>query len=479
MPQSQVSVTRAPHAASTTAPISQTSGGVEWRQSYSWIRVHVPLVLTGENGEKPIPSKEHRWVEVRIEENKLVIELVKNGSTYPIRELLLHDVAKEIDTYSIEDGNYVMVELNKVRHDLWPCLLRAPTSLGEKSFLVDDATLARWHGDEVEGKHQEILHREHRRLACLLCAEEDSKLADQKLCSVSARIQDVRVKLNPTMEELRTMLREIVYMHRISSTALEEDEQEEFRDEQEATLTAEELFEKSDEHRWTDPPTEVHFLRLAAIRHYHCESTRRLVEFYTYGGMQYDALYFVLRLALYSNDGWANSTIARNVQNGELPYLPRYTALAIYFFQRAAQAGCTDAMLSLANISINEAGLERDSTIGTARAVQWIDAAEYRGAPGAYLLQARLYSTGTCGREKNAKLADEYMRRVMETNDSLLPWALRDAILKMRQEETDKAPREQPCEKTSDHGETCGREKDDGCCGEPKPKNDELAVGVQ
>jgi hypothetical protein len=167
-------------------------------------------------------------MEVRIEENKLVVELVKNGMTYLIRELLLHDVAKEIDSYSIEDGNYLMVELNKVQDELWPCLLRAPMSSDEKSFLVDDSTLARWHGEEVEGKHQEILHREHRRLACLLCVEVDSKLPiDQKLCSVSARIQDVRVKLNPTMEELRTMLRDIVYVHRITSTRLEEDEREE------------------------------------------------------------------------------------------------------------------------------------------------------------------------------------------------------------------------------------------------------------
>jgi hypothetical protein len=272
-----------------------------------------------------------------------------------------------------------------------------------------------------------------------------------------------------------------VHMHRLTSTALEEDEVEEFRNGHEATLTAEELFEKSDEHRWTDPPTEVHFLRLAAIRHYHCESTRRLVEFYTYGGMRYDALYFVLRLALHSNDGWANSTIAGNVQYGKLPYLPPSTALAIYFFQRAAQGGCTDAMLSLANIFINEAGVDSINTKAhTARAVQWIDAAEDRGAPGAYLLQARLYSTGTCGREKNAKLADEYMRRVISTNRSLLPWALEEAIRKMRQEETDKSPQEQACEKASDHGETCGREKDEGCCAcAEEPQEGELAVGVQ
>src|SRR4051794_364609 len=102
MPQSRVSVTRAPPAASNTATISQTCRRVEWRQSYSWIRVHVPLVLAGGKGE--IRSKEHRWVEVRIEDNKLVIELVKNGMTYLIRELLLYDVAKEIDSYSIEDG---------------------------------------------------------------------------------------------------------------------------------------------------------------------------------------------------------------------------------------------------------------------------------------------------------------------------------------------------------------------------------------
>jgi hypothetical protein len=249
----------------------------------------------------------------------------------------------------------------------------------------------------------------------------------------------------------------------------------------EATLTAEELFLKSDEHRWTDPPTEVHYLRLAAIRHYHCESTRRLFEFYTYGSMQYDALYFVLRLALHCNDVWANSTIAGYVRNGGLPYLPPYTALAIYFFQRAAQAGCTDAMVSLANIFINEAGVERDSTTVTAQAVKWIHAAETRGAPGAYLLQARLYSTGTCGREKNAKLADEYMRRVISTNRSLLPWALEDAIRKMRQEETDKStPEQSASETTSVHGETCGREKDGGCCAcAEEPQKGELAVGVQ
>jgi hypothetical protein len=122
-------------------------------------------------------------------------------------------------------------------------------------------------------------------------------------------------------------------------------------------------------------------------------------------------------------------------------------------------------MVSLANIFINEAAVDSTNTgTHTDRAGKWIDAAEDRGAPGAYLLQARLHSTGTCGREKkNAKLADEYMGRVTETNRSLLPWTLRDAILKMRQEETDKSPPEQSAsERTSAHGATCCREKDDG-----------------
>jgi hypothetical protein len=459
MPQAPVSVTRAPHAASPTAAISET-----WCQSYSWLRVHVPLVLAGEKDKNPIPPKEHRWVEVRIEENKLVVELIKNGMTYLIRELLLYDVAKEIDTYSIEDGNYLMVELDKTQHDLWPCLLRAPMCPDEESFL-DDTSLALWHGEDVKGKHQESLDNERRQLAYLLRNKVDSKLpADQKLCSVGERIQNALAKLNPTMDELRVTLRDTVHMHRLTSTALEEDEVEEFRNEQEEKLTAEELFKKSDEHRRTDPREMVHYLRLAAIHHYDCESTRRLVEVYTDDRKPFTALYFVLRLALYSNDGWANSTIAGYVQYGGLPYLPPSTALGVYFFQRAAQGGCTDAMLSLANIFINEAAVDSINTKAhTDRAGKWIDAAEYRGAPGAYLLQARLYSTGTCGREKNAKLADEYMGRVTETNRSLLPWTLRDAILKMRQEETDKStPEQSASETTSVHGETCCREKDGG-----------------
>jgi hypothetical protein len=306
MPQAPVSVTRAPHAAST----SKTCGGVEWWQSSSWVRVHVPWSVL-EKDKNPFSPKEHRWVEVRIEGNKLVVELVKNGTTYLIRELLLRDVAKEIDTYSISHVKYLIVELNKAQHELWPCLLRAPMISDEKSFLVDDATLAHWHGDEVQGKHQEILDKERWRLSYLLRVEVDSKLPiDQKLCSVSERIQGVLESLNPTMDELQMMLRDIVQMHRLTSTRLEEDEREEFRDE-EVRLTAEELFKKSDQYRWPDPPTEmVHYLRLATIHHYHCESTRRLVEFYMNDGMEDIALYFVLRLALRCNDIWANSTIA-------------------------------------------------------------------------------------------------------------------------------------------------------------------------
>jgi hypothetical protein len=155
------------------------------------------------------------------------------------------------------------------------------------------------------------------------------------------------------------------------------------------------FFEKCDECRWTVPRTElIHYLRLAAIHDHHCESTRRLVEVYRDDGRELIALYFVLRLALQCKDVWANSTIARYVQHGEPSCLPRYTALAVYFFQRAAQAGCTAAMVSLATIFINEAAEERDSTTNTARAVKWIHAAEYRGAPGAYLLQARAVFDG-------------------------------------------------------------------------------------
>jgi hypothetical protein len=78
----------------------------------------VPLTLAGKSHGKPIPSKDHRWVEVNIEENKLVVELVKNGKTYPVRELLLYAVADEIDSYSTSSGGYVMVELIKARHEL-------------------------------------------------------------------------------------------------------------------------------------------------------------------------------------------------------------------------------------------------------------------------------------------------------------------------------------------------------------------------
>jgi hypothetical protein len=162
----------------------------------------------------------------------------------------------------------------------------------------------------------------------------------------------------------------------------------------------------------------IHYLRFAAI--HHSESTRRRVEVYRDDGRELSALYFVLRLAIATMFGrTAPSPITCKKADCRVF---RGTRRLQSTSSSALQAGCTDAMVSLATTFINEAAVERDSTINTARAVKWIHAAEYRGAPGAYVLQARLYSTGTYERDKKAELANECKRRVMSTNPSLFPW---------------------------------------------------------
>jgi hypothetical protein len=403
----------------------------EWHQGLRLLVVYLGVVAP--EGHGPIGPRDRKWINAKMEKNKLVVELDQHGKKYTVCELVLHDLATIVD-YSFSNGD-LLVELSKSKSQLWPCLLHLPMNADEKNFLLDDDALAVLHRKEMKDETDEtILTEEKRRLSRRdgRWPPEAKQLKDT-LRSVSEDITQQRLPIKTTMGGMLDMLRAALRMDRLGLGFMEEAEEEQFRDD-EKTLSGEELLEKSKELHFLFErrEEEIRYLRLAAIHHYHPESTRRLHEIYSRTNRFVKAEYFVLRLALYCNDIWANCTVADYIYAAISPF-PRYIALAVYFYQRAAESGCTEAMISLATIFMKE---KVSALLGKPKddqplAVKWIQAAERRGSPSAYLYRVRLYLAGTFGHEKSHEHVKMYMRLLEKANRELLPYELEATILKM------------------------------------------------
>jgi hypothetical protein len=413
------------HGCTEAEPMKQHDW--EWHQGLRLLVVYLGVVAP--EGHGPISPKDRKWINAKMERNKLVVELFKQGKTYTVCELVLHDLATIVD-YSFSNGD-LLVELSKSKSQLWPCLLHVPMNADEKNFLLDDDALAILHREGIKNETDEtILTEEKRRLSRRDHYPAEAKQLKDTLRTVSEDITKLRLQRNPTMGGMLDMLRAALRMDRLGLGFIEEDEEEEFRDD-EKTLSGEELLDKSKEFHFLFErrEEEIHYLRLAAIYHYHPESTH---EVYSRTNRFVKAEYFVLRLALHCNDMWANCTVADYIYEAVSPF-PQYTALAVYFYQRAAESGCTEAMISLATIFMKE---KVSALIGKPKddqplAVKWIQAAECRGSPSAYLYRVRLYLAGTFGHEKSHEHVKMYMRLLKKANRELLPYELEATILKM------------------------------------------------
>lgn len=199
----------------------------------------------------------------------------------------------------------------------------------------------------------------------------------------------------------------------IGVTSLEEEE--EFQDEDEKSLNANELmacglrlFENKDIKGC------LHFLRLAAVHHKHDQSILMLYNIYSHLGSP-RGTFLLLKRALDDEDpsAMANQKVGELYDSGARHFLPLFPA-ALYFFQRAAKLGSVNAMLSLAQLwlrgatdstMLSEEQMEAQKSVSKYHA--WLQKAIDRGCGSAYFVKGCMHIKGEHGVPRSYAQAKE------------------------------------------------------------------------
>ncbi|ORC87055.1 uncharacterized protein TM35_000242050 [Trypanosoma theileri] len=224
-----------------------------------------------------------------------------------------------------------------------------------------------------------------------------------------------------------------------------EDEKETFASEEERAMEAHELMAKGLKHFGEqDIQSALHFLRLAAIHHNHEQSTLILYNIYTELGSPRGA-FLLLKLALKGDSisAAANLKVGEQFDTGARHFLPLFPA-AMYFYQRAAQAGNVHAMLAIAQLYLRGS---TSSTMLTTEQMEglksvekyhsWIERAIDRGCGSAYFVKGCMYLEGEHGCRKSYQIAKDYLEKATSSQPGIKRRAAHVYVLleRLRQEE--------------------------------------------
>lgn len=208
-------------------------------------------------------------------------------------------------------------------------------------------------------------------------------------------------------------------------------ETEEFQDDNERGMTGIQLFRAALQNLNQDPGTAVHLLRLAAIHHHHAPSVVALFSIYTNVPSSYPrGASLMLQNALRGEgqdvEARTNSRVG-DLFNSGTRHFPPIFSLAVYFHQRAAIAGNTHSMVSLAMLFLS-GECSGDDTMTPSlkklntdvkRANYFIQCAVDRGSIVAYLIRAAQYVEGADGMPKSMDMARKYYERALAAESSL------------------------------------------------------------
>ncbi|CBZ28589.1 conserved hypothetical protein [Leishmania mexicana MHOM/GT/2001/U1103] len=207
-----------------------------------------------------------------------------------------------------------------------------------------------------------------------------------------------------------------------------ENEEEEYQSDKERELNATELmtcglkfFEDQDIKGC------LHFLRLAAIHHKHEQSTLLLYNIYSQLQSPRGAFLLMKRALDDSAPSAAvNQKVGELYDQGARHFLPLFPA-AIYFYQRAAQLGHVNGMLSLAQLwlrgatassMLSEEEVEAQQSIPKYHA--WLQKAMDRGCGSAYFVRGCMHIKGEHGVAKSYAAAKEYLDAAASAQPEIL-----------------------------------------------------------
>ncbi|EAN80099.1 Mitochondrial import receptor subunit ATOM69 [Trypanosoma equiperdum] len=232
---------------------------------------------------------------------------------------------------------------------------------------------------------------------------------------------------------------------RVNVGELSEEEREEYASDEERAMTAHELMTRGLQHfEQQEIQPALHFLRLAALHHNHDQSTIILHSIYSQLNSPRGA-FILLRRALQDDNisSTANLKVAEQFDVGARHFLPMFPA-ALYFYQRAAKAGCVSAMLAIAQLYLRGC---TSSTMLSAKQIErlrntdmyqeWLQRAIDRGCGSANFVKGCAHLKGEHGCVKSYKLAKEYLDRATAAQPKIAQRAPQVYVMleKLRQEE--------------------------------------------
>lgn len=476
----------------------------EWSQESDKLEMRVPL--SSFNG-----SINAKSLDVLIKEKDILC--IKHEDDVVLQQRLHDDI--KLDNWAVENGNTLVIELNKDAAEPWPCLLRQPMRADDARLMrlheldallqtemarlpvdeeleaeaaaqaaatetkpeeaeddfddlledaLDEVTTAQRSGSKPEEaddeprvatedlpehlkravefelrmtkeEFEDIAKKRDEAKAELEKEDLDDETREKhrdvirrldKLEEISKRVRRLRSK-RVSIRNLLEVVQLEIWKGRIQHGFIEETETEAFRDDEEREMTADQLLKKGVAVLNDNVEEALHFVRLAAIHHNHPVSACLLQQLYSHKRMSPLAMYFIMRRAVMDDcDSSTNLTAGEFCDRGIPPFAP-YMALVVYFYQRAAVNGSTHAMVTLANTwrqgaatsSASDEAL-RTKNLSNERFLSWLQCAEDRGSPRAYVLKASLHTTGECGVDKSGKDAKAYLDRVKKTEPTIL-----------------------------------------------------------
>nr|CCD17381.1 unnamed protein product [Trypanosoma congolense IL3000] len=232
---------------------------------------------------------------------------------------------------------------------------------------------------------------------------------------------------------------------RVNFGEMSEEEREEYASDEERGMSAQELMTTGLQHlEMQEMLPALHFLRLAAIHHNHDQSTIILYSIYSQLSSPRGA-FLLLRRALQDDNisSVANLKVAEQFDVGARHFLPMFPA-ALYFYQRAAKAGCVHAMLAIAQLYLRGC---TSSTMLSAKQIgklinidmyhAWLQCAIDRGCGSANFVKGCAHLKGENGCLKSYKLAKEYLDRATAAQPNIARRAPQVYVMldNLRQEE--------------------------------------------
>lgn len=321
----------------------------------------------------------------------------------------------------------------------------ATTKKNMEEFIQAELKSYEFETDEIQKKLLEVIN-------VLESAEDDEavkqarsqKFVLEEMLRLHDIIREKRAQPTTLANFLEVTLLDI-RKARVNIGEMGEEEVEEYASDAERSMTAHELMATGLMHlEKQDIKASLHFLRLAAINHDHIQSTILLYDIYSKLGSPRGPFLLLKRAMDDKNfSAAANLRVGEQFDAGARHFLPMFPA-ALYFYQRAAQAGDVRAMLAIAQLYLRGCTSSTMLSPGQMEGLKnleryhrWIEQAIVRGCGSAYFVKGCMHLKGEHGCSKSYKMARELLDKATSAQPDIARRAPQVYVMleKLRQEE--------------------------------------------